>query len=320
MLRPLKRALTKHARAGVAQDGRQAGLARIRRLDDNRLSLAACVLQAKGDSDMWSDDAAPHSKGMELSKTPVSTVLPAKSYQLQPVELPNVPVEERLAAVRWRIKDLIGYPLEDAVVELIEMPPHANPGNAPIAYAVVTQQTEILQQIEAMERADLQLDVIDIPELCLRNIAVMLPQDEYGVALLHFAEDCGYLTITRKGVLHLMRRLDTGRQALTNAAGDAFALQERLDGISLEVQRSLDYYESHYDCRPITEIILGPGTELDALPASLAEHLDLTVSRLALDDLFCMEDELSPEEQGDCLLAVGAALRADAVARPAVSS
>lgn len=319
MLRPLKRAFAKHVRGGVAQDGRHAGLARIRRLDDDRLSLAARVLRSTHDGDMWSDDAASHSSGMGLSQARMSTVLPPKAYQLQPVELPNVPTEERLAAVRWRIKDLIGYPLEEAVVELIEMPPHANPGNAPIAYAVVTRQAEVLQQIDAMERADLQLDVIDIPELCLRNIAVLLPQDEEGVAFLHFAEDGGYLTITRKGVLHLMRRFDTGRQALKDAAGDTFVLQERLDGISLEVQRSLDYYESHYDCRPITEIILGPGTNLEALPASLADHLDLTVSRLALGDLFCMEDELSAEEQGGCLLAVGAALRADAPVQQAPS-
>jgi MSHA biogenesis protein MshI len=320
MLRPLKKAFTKHARAGVASDGRTTGLARVQRLDDDRLSLAARILVSPEDGDMWSDDTASQYADMGMSQTRVATVLSANAYQLQPVELPNVPAEERLAAVRWRIKDLINFPLEEAVVELLEMPPHTNAGTAPIAYAVVTRQTEVLRQIEAMERADLPLDVIDIPELCMRNIAVMLPQDEYGVAFLHFTEDCGYLTITRGGVLHLMRRLDSGRQALANSAGDAVALQKRLDDISLDVQRSLDYYESHYDCRPITEIILSPGSDLDALPASLAEHLDLTVSRLDFDDLFRMEDELSADEQGDCLLAIGAALRADAAVQPAVLS
>ncbi|MDH3804051.1 MAG: hypothetical protein OEU90_01135 [Gammaproteobacteria bacterium] len=311
MLRPFKRAFDPNVRAGVALDGAHAGLARVRRLNDGSLSLAVRVLETADNDDAWADRAASQVPGMDLGQTPVSTVLSADAYQLQLVEIPNVPEDEQLAAVRWRIKDLIDFPLDDAVVEMFEMPRQANPGNTPIAYAVVTKHTEILQQIDLMKRADLQLDAIDIPEMCMRNIAVMLPQDEDGVAFLHFTDDCGYLTITRQGVLHLIRRLKTGRRALAAAADDQFTLQERTAGISLEVQRSLDYYESHYDCRPITEIILGPGADLEALPAALTEHLGLTVNRITLDDLFHLEDDIAPAEQGGCLLAVGAALRAE---------
>ena len=145
----------------------------------------------------------------------------------------------------------------------------------------------------------------------------MLPQDADGVAFLHLAEDCGYLTITRKGILHMTRRLETGRRALAEASADEFMLQERMAGISLEVQRSLDYYESHYDRRPVTKIVLGPGAELDALPEALTEHLGLTVNRIDLDDLFSLEEALSAEDQGACLLAIGAALRSDDTARAA---
>jgi MSHA biogenesis protein MshI len=252
------------------------------------------VLTTEGGDREWPDRAASHAASMDLKRTPVSAVLAEDAYQLQLVEMPNVPADELLAAVRWRLKDLIDFPVEEAVVELLEMPRHANPGNAPIAYAVVTRRSEVLQQIELMKRADLQMDVIDIPELCIRNIAVLLPQDADGVAFLHFTENCGYLTITRKGILHMTRRLETGRR-----------------DISLEVQRSLDYYESHYDCRPVREIVLGPGADLDAMPAALTEHLGLTVTRLGLEDLFILEDEVSAEEQGGSLLAVGAALRPD---------
>jgi len=320
MLRPFKSANVRDVRAGVALDGTSAGLARVRRLNDGRLSLAVRVLEAaEGDGD-WTELAASQVAGLDLRQTPVSTVLSADAYQLQLVEMPNVPADELLAAVRWRIKDLIDFPLDEAVVELFEMPRHANPGSSPIAYAVVTRRAEVLQQIELMKRADLQMDVIDIPELCVRNIAVLLPQDEDGVAFLHFTQACSYLTITRKGVLHMIRRLETGRRDLVGTSADAFALQERMAGISLEIQRSLDYYESHYDCRPITEIILGPGVDLDTLPAALAEHVGLAVNQIGLDDLFSMEDELSPEEQGGCLLAVGAALRPDMPAHHTASS
>ena len=228
MLRQFKKALRGNSRAGIALDGSCAGLARVRRLADGRLSLAARALETDQGDVAWPDRAASQAAGMGLRGTPVSAVLTADAYQLQLVEMPNVPEEERLQAVRWRLKDLIDYPIEEAVVELLEMPRHSNPGNTPIAYAVVTRSAEVLRQIELMNRADLQMDVIDIPELCIRNIAVLLPQDADGIAFLHLTEDCGYLTITRKGVLHMTRRLETGRRALAEASADQFALQERM--------------------------------------------------------------------------------------------
>lgn len=320
MLRPFKKGLAKRVRAGIAIDGARAGLARVRRLNDGRFSVSARVFDTGNSGKEWPARVAPQAAHMALQRTPTSAVLAADSYQLQLVEMPNVPADEMLAAVRWRVKDLIDYPVEEAVVELFEMPRHANPGNTPIAYAVVTRKTEVLRQIERMKRADLQMDVIDIPELCIRNIATLLPQDEHGVAFLHFTEECGYLTITRRGVLHMMRRLETSRNELIDASADDFALQERISGIALEIQRSLDYYESHYDCRPVAEIFLGPGVDFPVLADSLTEHLGLTVNGLTFDDLFHMEESISVEEQGSCLLAIGAALRADTAAPPAVSS
>ncbi len=315
MLRQFSRVLAKNTRGGIALDGARAGLARVQNSDGGRPKLAVRVVETDGPDTDWTDRTASCAGDLNLDRTPVSAVLGADAYQLQLLEMPNVPADELLAAVRWRLKDLINFPFEEAVIELLEMPPHANPGAPQTGYAVVTRRTEVLEQIELMKRADLRMDVIDIPELCLRNIAVRLPQDAEGVAFLHFTEDCGYLTITRNGVLHLTRRLDTGRRALEAAASDDFAMQDLVGGIALDVQRSLDYYESHYDCRPVRQIVLGPGAGLDALPAGLTEHLGLSVEWIVFEQLFKLDDEISPEEQGGCLIAVGAALRQERVAQ-----
>lgn len=309
MLRRFKGSLAGNTRAGIALDGAHAAIARVRRQADSPPRLAMRLLDTDGE---WPDDAARLADEMDLQHTPASTVLAADSYQLQLLEMPNVPADELLDAVRWRLKDLIDVPLEDAVVELLEMPPHANPGAPQTGYAVVTHRNAVMQQIDTMQRADLNMDVIDIPELCVRNVAVLLPEDRDGIAFLHFTEDCGYLTVTRQGVLHLTRHLDTGRTRIAAAAEDDFALQELISGIALEVQRSLDYYESHYDCRPITRIAVGPGADLDAIPAGLAQNLGISVQSVDFQELFSLEDDVSPDIQGSCLLAVGAALRGDA--------
>lgn len=317
MLRHLTGALAKNSRAGVALDGATAALARVRRQNDGPPNLAIRMLEADGD---WLGGTARYADDLDLKQTPASCVLSENAYQLQPLEMPKVPKDELLSAIRWRLKDLIDFPLEEAVVELLEMPPHSNPGAPHTGYAVVTQRDVVMRQIESMRRTDLNMDVIDIPELCVRNVAVLLPQDEYGVAFLHFTEDCGYLTITRQGVLHLTRHLDTGRRKIADVASDDFMLQELISGIALEVQRSLDYYESHYDCRPITEIALGPGANLDALPGGLAQNLGVSVQTVDFEDLFCLEDQVASDLQGNCLLAVGAALRTDATTAAALQS
>ncbi len=289
------------------RDGSRMELAVIDRRKNGKAWLAACNV---GDAD-WIDQADAEIGSELLQKARVSVVLGASDYSLQLVETPNVPGDEMHDAVRWRIQHLIEYPIEEASIETFEMPAHANPGNKPMLYAVVAHQSDILSYAERMQEVSLHMDVIDIPELCLRNVAVMLPQDQNGVAFLHFTDDCGYLTITRRGVLYMIRRIETRRSQLGDAADDEFEAAERAAGVALEVQRSLDYYESHYDCRPVTELVLGPGENLSTLAASLSDNLGITVSRLDLDDLFAIEREIPAAVQSDCLLAIGAALRSE---------
>jgi MSHA biogenesis protein MshI len=286
MLRGFEKARSQvNVRAGVAPLGDAFGHAVLSRLADDteRLSI--------------SSGATPE----QLRKIPAATVLPADAYSLQLVEAPKVPDAEIGEALRWKIQHLIEFPVEEAIIETFEMPPPANPGASPMIYAVVARRSEIESHIERIGAADIRIDAIDIPELCVRNIAVRLPQDEYGVAFLHFNDDFGYLTITRGGILYMIRRIELQRDVLA----------EQLQEIALEIHRSLDYYESQFECPPVSELVLGPGDESDTLSASLAENLGISVSKLDLSAFFALESELSPREQQDCLMAVGAALRDD---------
>ena len=272
-----------NVRAGVMPIGEAFGHAVLRRQSDNTDHLS------------FGSGALPE----VFRKTPSATVLPAHAYSLQLVEAPNVPDDEVAEAVRWKIQHLIEFPIEEAVIETFEMPPPANPGAKPMIYAVVARRSEIQGHVDSIRDADIKIDAIDIPELCIRNIAVRLPQDQYGVAFLQINDGFGYLTITRGGVLYLIRRIELQQEVLA----------EQLQEIALQIQRSLDYYESQFDCPPVRELVLGPGDDTDTLSASLAQNLGLTVSQLDLTDLFQIDTELAPHEQRDCLMAIGAALR-----------
>lgn len=311
MFRPFKRALSRNIRAGVMKDGARIELAVVRRHGDGTLSIDADNVESDREDIDWARDSHAGIDREDLHNARVSTVLPSDSYSMQLVEAPDVPAAELRDAVRWRIQNLIEFPISEAAVEVFEMPAQRHSSGRSMLHAVVAHRDEIIKQIERIRRAHLNLEVIDIPELCVRNVAVHLPADRDGVGFVHFTDDCGYLTITRRGVLHLIRRIETRRGDFANPDDDEFARVERVASIALEVQRSLDYYESHYDSQPIAELVIGPGAGLDGLGNALAEQLGINVHQLDLNEMFEMERPLSVEEQGHCLLAVGAALRAD---------
>jgi len=350
MLGRFKKSGATDSRSGLSIDESRIAFARVQRVGGGKLQLAALTFEADEINDKWAQQLATRMENIDPARSQVTSVLPDGSYQLLLVEIPNVPADEINSAARWQIKDLLDFPAEDTVVELFEMPQLSTTAeHKPMAYAVATRRSNIQEHIELLHGAGFSLNVIDIPELCTRNIATMLPQDADGVAFLHFTETHGILTVTRQGVLYLIRRIEKGRRDINSgsqdfviqtptgtvpdleipvlevqgsagddesqsAAGDDFIRKEMENTIVLEIQRSLDYYESHFFGRPLTELVLAPGSDIGGLADSLSEQLGLTVSSLDFNKLFEMQSALMPAEQGACLLAVGAALRSESLA------
>ena len=314
MLRKFQVTKAPDARSGLCIDDARVAVANVQRVEGQKSVLRACAFRASAHDSDWRQRAESRIRDIDLRQAPLSAVMTNGTYHTLLVEVPNVPSQEVAAAVRWRVKDLIEYPLEDTVIEMLEMPQQASASNKPMAYAVATQRSSVQEQVDVALHSKFLLDVIDIPELCIRNVAASLPQDGDGVAFLHFTEDSGILTITRAGVLYLIRRIELGRSAFGAAEHDEAATGDIVTRVALEVQRSLDYYESHYDRKPIGTLVIGPGAGLENLAAALNAQLGLAVSSLDLGDLFDMPTPISVEEQGNCLLAVGAAMRDEQVA------
>ena len=87
-----------------------------------------------------------------------------QAYQLLHLEPPEVPDEEIRAALRWRIKDLINYPAEQAIIDLY--PPPASLANRVREFnVVVARESLVRDRIGLLESAGLRLEAIDIGEL-----------------------------------------------------------------------------------------------------------------------------------------------------------
>lgn len=245
----------------------------------------------------------------KLQRSECTTVVDADAYNLLLVEAPAVHAEEMRAAVRWRIKELIPFHVDDAVIDVFEIPGQTSHSQGRMMYAVAARSAKVRERIDLVEGQGLRLEVIDLPEMCLRNIAALTPEDARGVALLTLAEQHGWITLSREGVLYLARRLDFGSQAL--ARGD----HGLLDQLVLELQRSLDYYESHFTHGTIADLYVAPLPDsVPGLLPHLAQGLAVQVKPLDLPVLLEGAESLDDAQCARGLLAIGAALRHEEVA------
>jgi MSHA biogenesis protein MshI len=266
--------------------------------------LEHCVYERKGDG----DPVARVLARLPNRRAPTVSVLDPGGYRLLLVEAPDVPADELRAAVRWRVKDLIDFHVDDAVIDVFEMPPHARGGRNRMMYAVTAKADYVKQQIDLIEGAGLNLDVIDIGELSLRNVATLFEAEERGTAFLYLGERQSTLLLVRQGVLYLARHVETGVATLAEAGE---LRPELVGGLALEVRRSLDYFESHYEQTSIPQLHT---CGLEAADRDqLGRELGIAVRDMDLKSLLDMDDTLSPELQRLCLPAIGAALRKDPV-------
>lgn len=241
------------------------------------------------------------------------------------VEAPEVDPAELKAAVRWRIKDLIDFHVDDAVIDVFDI--EGQRGRTKMMYVVVARIATVQEHINLLEKAHVNLGVIDIAELAQRNIAALLPEDQNGVALLHLTARGGLLTLTRQGSLFLARPIEFGTEQLAatlpaaqeneftldeESDGPPAALRRLMDAIVLEIQRSLDYYESHFGLPPISSLVVAPLAQpVPGLAGYLGGNLGLPVRTLDLNTVLDCEQTLSDELQARCLPAIGAALRVE---------
>lgn len=235
------------------------------------------------------------------------------TYSLLMVEAPDVEPEELRAAIRWRVKDLIDFHIDDAVIDVFEVPDTKAVGRNKMMYAVVARSDTVKKRIDKLEGAGINLNVIDIPELALRNIAALLPEDAGGVGLIYIDEDRGLITITRHATLYLSRRIEKGTDALPETAmhsNDPDVIEPWLDSIIIEIQRSLDYYESHFAQPQVSSLVITPlPREIPGIAEYISENLEIPTRMLDVNSLLDIHEDMDEALQSRCLLAIGAALR-----------
>ena len=92
----------------------------------------------------------------------------------------------------------------------------------------------------------------------------------------------------------------------------AYEASNFFDQIVLDVQRSLDYYESHFRQAPIRSLVVAPLTpHIPGLVEYLTSNFNMQVRSLDLNESLSSDDPPPVDWQGSHLLTIGAALRVE---------
>lgn len=255
-------------------------------------------------------ELAKCTSNLRLNDFQYSTLLGSAEYQLLSVDAPNVPVEEMKAAVRWRVKDTLGYPVDDAAIDVLQIP-NGKQGaeRAQSLYVVAATNSLIKKRIALFEDAKLALNIIDIPEMAQRNIASLFEDKGRGLAMLAFDETGGLLTFTGDGELYLARRIEISMGQLQDA--DENLRQQSYERLELEMQRSMDSFDRNFNHIAVNRLVVAASSST-GLHEKLRENMYVPVERLDLSlvlDLTEVPELAGEDAQLDAFYALGAALR-----------
>jgi MSHA biogenesis protein MshI len=237
-------------------------------------------------------------------------MLQPEDYLLFTMEALPVPEAEFQAAIRWKVKKLLPYSVDDAVIDSFPIPAPLITDPKKSITVVVSQTSKLIPVTQQLNESGLDLDAIDIPELGLRNIISLYENADASIAFVYLRDKNSNLIISRQKEFYLSRRLDLDVNAFMNA--NESTLESYLDKLSLQLQRSFDYYHSQWR-RPAPENVLisMPGNMSAQVQKQLSERLMLPVTAIDLNEKLQSSIELTPEQQSNSLPIIGGALRSE---------
>lgn len=290
----------------IVRSGDRIDLAHVIRPPGQRPQIGQCdsFRIEKDEADALSRLSQRHG----LKRYRCTTLLDEEAYRVVQIEAPAVPAEERVEALRWRLKDAVDFSVADAAISVAEIPTEG--ARQAQVFAVVAPSAVVGERMALFQRAKAPLEAIDIPEMAVRNVAALFEEANRGLAFLAINENESLLSITFRGELYLSRRIETSAGALAKA--DAERRSQLLERLALELQRTLDNFDRQYGFISVSRLLVAAEHDCPATTAALAENLYLPTQAADLAqvlDFDALPELRSPERQAQALLAIGAALR-----------
>ncbi|MBN1684155.1 MAG: hypothetical protein JW855_01785 [Gammaproteobacteria bacterium] len=177
-------------------------------------------------------------------------VLSPNDYRLLLVDKPKVPSYEYQSAVKWQVKDMVDFPIDDMVTNIFS-PAIINKSYEEKLYVVVARQSFLEAYAQVIEQSSLHLVSIDITELSILNLLQQANYDTQAVIILDASNEESILMMTdHSGSLYFTRRVPYGLKALS--------LSKNITKLTTEIGRSFDYCQNLLNQELPSKFIFSP--------------------------------------------------------------
>jgi len=236
-----------------------------------------------------------------LQKTPCVCLVANDDCDVYQVEKPEVEDSEMIQAVSWKIKDLINYDVSHAVVDSYPMPESSKNKQQQVG-VVAAREAIIRNYIDGIKTSALALNALDIHELVRANLQVVQRSSEHSLAVLTLTRESGLLSVYHDTDLYVSREFMIGIDQLGLATSEDESV---FDALLLELQRSLDYFESYYGMGSVTNLRIFPQVKATEKMAMYLQNL----SNFDIEFISFAGDDDHPGLEPNCFHAYCAALR-----------
>lgn len=236
-----------------------------------------------------------------LQKTPCVCLVANDDCDVYQVERPEVDDAEMSQALGWKIKDLINYDVSHAVVDSYPMPESNRKSETQVG-VVAAREAVVRNYVDSIKATSMSLSALDIHELVRANLQVVQHSAEQSLALLTLTPESGLLSIYYDTDLYVSREFMIGIDQLGLATSDDESV---FDALLLELQRSLDYFESYYGMGSVTNLRIFPQLKATEKMAMYLQNL----TNFDIEFIGFGTEESNPELDQHCFHAYCAALR-----------
>jgi MSHA biogenesis protein MshI len=213
----------------------------------------------------------------------INILLSNELYQLLLSDVPEVPDDEMESAIELKAADLISYDIDDAVIDIIQLPSQAYRGRMRMAFIIAMQKAPLQKWLTELIQCGVKVDIIDVGITCLRNLAVS-HQNFSESGILHLQRSHSRLLLNFDNEMVLSRSFDIGLNNLVNettiddgelelTVTETTQSEIQIESLVLEIRRSFDYYEAQLGLGAIAEMIFLCDEQFEATVEEVAKRL-----------------------------------------------
>lgn len=298
-----------HQRVGVAMSPQGIVAVRVDMPFSSRPKIEAGVFRAQSSEADWPSCFAEIAKTLSAEQLPTVVVLHAQLVYMLQLPIPDIPPSERAQALKFRARELSPIPIEDMVLDYVEIQGMRSRGPEPMGYCAIARLSQMRAFRDAILGAGMKLEAIDVRDMALRHILARI-QGEGNAAFLFVDQEESRIIVASGQLFYILRSSTVGASNIQRSLAGGDGLDRISESLLLDIQRTLDFYDSNFTDPPPRQVVVAPSWPfMPDLTEKLKNQMRLPLVELKLEDHIEGMDKIEGFPPNLTTLAVGAVLR-----------